>query len=327
MYKYIDMSIFRPINSDESNLSIIRCVVSFSSAFTDQNIIAGGNNIEKNVDLLLSPTSNNLPDNFAIYYTSGVFHVNYGKTFTSCPSVSIIPRVNSKSILSSNSSTENDISSNIFWNNFGDLTLINASNYNFAFSFKGSNGSLIIPSNETIINGFDLIIIGAVKLGVTTGNSNKGWSIGAGNDTNSTYSFMNVGIGTGNPSSALHVQGRLDSFLYKSNIPTDISLTSSRVLTGAEILSDILNISSNGDYTLTTRTADEIILDILSIKFHNSETNDSFNLIMVNSSSNTITLASGSNVTILGNNVLSSSETGTFKFIITSTSSITVVKI
>ncbi len=138
---------------------------------------------------------------------------------------------------------------------------------------------------------------------------------------------MNVGIGTGNPSSALHVQGRLDSFLYKSNIPTDISLTSSRVLTGAEILSDILNISSNGDYTLTTRTADEIISDILSIKFHNSETNDSFNLIMVNSSSNTITLASGSNVTILGNNVLSSSETGTFKFIIKCTSSITVVKI
>ena len=117
------MSIFRPINSDESNLSIIRCVVSFSLDFTDTNIIAGGNNIEKDVDLLLAPTSNNLPDNFAIYYTSGVFHVNYGKKFTSSPSVSIIPRLDSKSSLSSNSSTENDISSNIYWNNIGDLTL------------------------------------------------------------------------------------------------------------------------------------------------------------------------------------------------------------
>ena len=324
MYKYIDMSIFRPINSDESNLSIIRCVVSFSSAFTDTNIIAGGNNIGKSPDLLLTPTSNNLPENFAIHYTSGVFRVNYGKSFTSCPSVSIIPRLDSKDSLS----TENSVLPSIFWNNLLDLgTTINASNYNFAFSFKDQDGSLIIPTNETIVNGFDLIIIGAVKLGVTTGNSNKGWSIGAGNDANSTYSFMNVGIGTGNPSSALHVQGRLDSFLNKSNIPTNISLTGSRVLTGDEILSDILNISSDGDYTLTTRTGSEIISDILSIKFHNGEVNDSFNLIMVNSSSNTITLASGSDVTILGNSVISSSETGTFKFIITGSSNVTVVKI
>lgn len=328
MYKYIDMSIFRPINSDESNLSIIRCVVSFSSAFTDTDIIAGGNNITKDTDLLLTPTSNNLPENFAIYYTSGVFHINYGKTFTSCTSVSIIPRLNSKNSLSSNSSSENSVLPSIFWNNLLDYgTTINAANYNFAFSFKGQDGSLITPSNSSIVNGFDLIIIGAVKLGVTTGNSNKGWSIGAGNDANSTYSFMNVGIGTGNPSSALHVQGRLDSFLNKSNIPTDISLTGSRVLTGDEILSDILNISSDGDYTLTTRTGSEIISDILSIKFHNGEVNDSFNLIMVNSSSNTITLASGSDVTILGNSVISSSETSTFKFIITGSSNVTVVKI
>ena len=139
---------------------------------------------------------------------------------------------------------------------------------------------------------------------------------------------MNVGIGTGNPSSALHVQGRLDSFLNKSNIPTDISLTGSRVLTGDEILSDILNISSSdGDYTLTTRTGDEIISDILGIKFHNGKVNDSFSLTIVNSSLNTVTLARGVNVTILGNSEISSSETSTFKFIITGSSNITVVKI
>ena len=328
MYKYIDMSIFRPINSDESNLSIIRCVVTFILEFTDANIIAGGNNIDKSVnfvDLLLAPTSNNLPDNFAIYYTSGVFHVNYGKSFTSCPCVSIIPRLNEKNSLSTNYS----VLPSIFWNNLINYeSTINASNYNFAFSFKGQDGSLISPSNSSILNGFDLLIIGAVKLGVTTGNSNKGWSIGAGNDANSTYSFMNVGIGTGNPSSALHVQGRLDSFLNKSNIPTDISLTGSRVLTGDEILSDILNISSSdGDYTLTTRTGSEIISDILSIKFHNGEVNDSFSLTIVNSSLNTVTLAGGVNVTILGNSEISSSETSTFKFIITGSSNITVVKI
>lgn len=328
MYKYIDMSIFRPINSDESNLFIIRCVVSFSSQFDSTNIIAGGNNISKNVDLLIAPTSNNLPDNFGIYYTSNVFHVKYGKSFTSCPSVSIIPRLNELEKLTSNDSEDNHIITNIFWKTLEDLTFFDSSNFNFAFSFRARDGSIITPSNSSIVNGFDLIIIGAVKLGVTTGNSNKGWSIGAGNDANSTYSFMNVGIGTGNPSSALHVQGRLDSFLKKSNIPTEIQLTGNRVLTGDEILGDILNISSsNGDYILTTRTAEEIISDILSIKFHKAEVNDSFNLIIVNSSSNTITLLSGSNVTILGNNVISSSETSTFKFIITGSSSVSIVKI
>ena len=109
------MSIFRPINSDESNLSIIRCVVSFSSQFDNTDIIAGGNNITKDVDLLIAPTSNNLPDNFGIYYTSNVFHVRYGKSFTSCPSVSIIPRLNELEKLNSNDSVDNHIITNMFW--------------------------------------------------------------------------------------------------------------------------------------------------------------------------------------------------------------------
>jgi hypothetical protein len=204
-------------------------------------------------------------------------------------------------------------------------TAINSSNYNFGFSFKGEDGSIITPSTSSIVNGFDLIIIGAVKLGVTTGNSNKGWAVGANNDN--TYTFMNVGVGTGNPSSALHVQGRLDYFISKSNIPTDVVLTSSRVLTGAEILCDILNVSSDGDYTLTTRTAEEIISDILSIKYHNGEVNDGFNLIIVNSSVNTITLAGGSGVSLVGNNIISSNISCTFKFIISGSGSIIVVKI
>lgn len=320
------MSIFRPISSDESNLSIIRCVVSFSSEFSNANVIVGGNNIVKDVDLLLAPTSNNLPDNFAIYYTSGIFHVNYGKKFTSCPSVSIIPRLNLKDSLTSNSSVENTVLPSIFWNNLLDLgTTINSSNYNFGFSFKGEDGSIITPSTSSIVNGFDLIIIGAVKLGVTTGNSNKGWAIGANNDN--AYTFMNVGVGTGNPSSALHVQGRLDYFISRSNIPTDVVLTSSRVLTSDEILGDILNVSSDGDYTLTSRTASEIISDILSIKYHNAEVNDGFNLIIVNSSVNTITLSGGSGVTLVGDNVISGNISGTFKFIITGSDSISIVRI
>ena len=91
-------------------------MLTFILQFDNANIIAGGNNIQKSVDLLLAPTSNNLPDNFAIYYTSNVFHVNYGKSFTSCPSVSIIPRLNEKKdSLSTNSSSENSVIPSIFF--------------------------------------------------------------------------------------------------------------------------------------------------------------------------------------------------------------------
>ena len=47
----------------------------------------------------------------------------------------------------------------------------------------------------------------------------------------------------------------------------------------------------------------------------------------MNSSLNTVTLAGGVNVTLLGNSEISSSETSTFKFIITGSNNLTIVKI
>ena len=58
------MSVFRPLNSDESNLFTIRCVITFTSA--PSGMIAGGSKLTDasavTTDLLTTPTPNNLPD-------------------------------------------------------------------------------------------------------------------------------------------------------------------------------------------------------------------------------------------------------------------------
>jgi len=101
-----------------------------------------------------------------------------------------------------------------FWNNvlnYGKTwatTPVSNSNYNFAFTFKeAQDGSVITPNSATTLNGFDLVITGPVKLGVTTGNSNKGWSVGSGNDATSAYSYMDIGVGNGNPICAMDITG------------------------------------------------------------------------------------------------------------------------
>ena len=203
------MSIFRPLNSDESNLFTIRCVITFSS--TPSEMIAGGSKITVATSLLTAPTSNNLPDYFGIFFSGDIFYATYGKEFTSTPCVSIMPRMSAIGDLSDNTSEGDNPIPLTFWNNiqkYEDSAYPDASNYNFAFGFKeATTGNLISTSASTKINGFDLIITGPVKLGVTTGNSNKGWSVGSGNDATTAYSYMDIGIGKGNPICSLDING------------------------------------------------------------------------------------------------------------------------
>ena len=67
------MSVFRPLNSDESNLFTIRCVITFTSA--PNGMIAGGSKLTDasavTTDLLTTPTPNNLPDYFGIFFNTG----------------------------------------------------------------------------------------------------------------------------------------------------------------------------------------------------------------------------------------------------------------
>tara|TARA_B100000902_G_scaffold399492_1_gene470606 strand:- start:1762 stop:2838 length:1077 start_codon:yes stop_codon:yes gene_type:complete len=340
------MSIFRPLNSDESNLFTIRCVVEWEGNITDNKKIAGGNNITVDTNLLKTPTANNLPSNFVMLFSGNKFYVQYGKQFTSCPSISIQPRLKDPDNLSESGSAAHVPIPIMYWNNITDYAAlgtngaITTSVYNFAFSFRDTANALITPestaSNDKL-KGFDLIITGPVKLGVTTGNSNKGWAVGSGNDATNAYTFMNVGIGVGNPSSALQVQGRLDSFIYKAVTPTTGSGNSNVTLTAAETVCEVLNftpVNSSG-IVLTTLTAANIIAALLAQKNHTAAVNDAFNLV-INNLSNidgrdiTLTVPSDNTsngvVTIVGNPIIHARDdaanavsvgTATFRYIIT----------
>ena len=207
------MSVFRPLNSDESNLFTIRCVITFASA--PSGMIAGGSKLTDantvTTDLLTTPTPNNLPDYFGIFFNAGRFFVNYGKEFTTPPCVSIMPRMKELADFADSTTAGDNVIPLVQWNNilkYENTSYPDASNYNFAFAFKDSDsGNLNLVTDVGNFYGFDLVITGPVKLGVTTGNSNKGWSVGSGNDATTAYSYMDIGIGKGNPVCSLDIKG------------------------------------------------------------------------------------------------------------------------
>lgn len=359
------MSVFRPLNSDESNLFTIRCVIEWkTTAFNSDVIIAAGKSYTDKSglvtpDFLKTPTTNNLPPEFVMYHHSNNFYVNYGKEFTSCPSVFITPRFTNHA----GTNVLDNITPCMKWQNITNYhklytigstvtdndRIINNTNHNFAFTFKNVDGSIVACSsvatvNDQNISGFDLMIVGPIKLGVTTGNSNKGWSVGSGNDSNTAYSFMNVGIGTGNPTSALHVQGRLDSFIYKSNTTLPVGPTSdSAVLTSTNLFQGILPITPASSISVKSPSADNIIAYLSNLsteatnpgKNHVASVGDSFNLTIVNGAtatySITLDLSDDADLTNKGSLVIDAASSATFAFIITNVTSgseaITVVRL
>jgi len=187
------MSLFRPVNSSESNLYTIRLSFGVDSTLGKFNnlsadCVVASNNSATAVtkDYLSSPSNNNLPINFTCNYvlSSKSFQITYGKTFTQQPNINVIPHLSASSF-SIPRIVKNSIS---------------ATSNNLEIFFLNSSGTAIAPSTDgsTGILGFDLEITGPVKLGVTTGNSNKGWSL---NDTTtaepSVYSFMDMNLGSG----------------------------------------------------------------------------------------------------------------------------------
>jgi len=203
------MSVFRPLNSSESNLFTIRLNVRWTTPPASGNVIVAGNSITTPVDLncLETPSKNNIPPLFCIRIddnsATNKFQIQFGKIFTSRPVIHAIPFssgsdataipvpvVNYTSTsLSSNQTTLSSIPfhANLVWLNSDDGGYADASTF----------------------DGFSLLITGPVKIGVSTGNSNKGWSVSAGNDASDVYTFMNVGIGTGEPTNTLTLKGGL----------------------------------------------------------------------------------------------------------------------
>lgn len=367
---YIIMSVFRPINSAESNLFIIRAVVDLkntvASESTDQLIVAGPNTDTTTPNYksaaLISPTSNNLPEYFGILYDVSAkgFTIIYGKEFTSQPTIIINPRIND---VPSASDSTYDFITQVFYKNNTKWSLAPTTpqtrypgdvsgNYNAFFMFKsakdgdvtiGNNGS----TNWATIIGFDITIIGPVKLGVTTGNSNKGWSVGSGADPNNLYAYMNVGIGTGNPQSLLEIKGRLDNKITKfqpgsSNIFSYTGNT--RTLSKTEILLEILEITPNtdgstsnsggGDGTTNTILTLDSIANITTeynsiFSPHTVTEYDSFSLTIINKSTvsgHDITLTATTDQTIIGDAVIYSTASSSFLNSYTTGSSIATFK-
>ena len=310
------MSIFRPLNSDESNLFTIRCVITFSSA--PSGMIAGGSKITVATSLLTAPTSNNLPDYFGIFFVSNKFYVTYGKEFTSTPCVSITPRMGSEDDLDTGTDATDNPIPMYYWNNiqkYENSSYPDSSNYNFVFCFKdGDDGNIINPTNSTPLNGFDLIITGPVKLGVTTGNSNKGWSVGSGNDATTAYSYMDIGIGKGNPVCSLDINGGFKT--------TTLVLTHNKI-DGVTVTTPVITAKDSGKLVTLDASGGSISLNLptpvagLNYKF-----------VLVANSANTITITStsdgsnpanisygrlinaGSNTTASGVDVLTISASG-----------------
>ena len=186
---------FRPTNSSESNLFTIRVALGFGSTLgvfnTGANAIANLAILASNAtaspttfDHLASPTSNNLPSGFYIQYITATttFRITYGKTFTAQPCINVNP-------CSSASATtklypyivkSSLTSCDIYFNDAVSLV---------APSSNGTSGLL----------GMDIVITGPIKIGATTGNSNKGWALSDSTnaDPTSVYSYMDVNLGSG----------------------------------------------------------------------------------------------------------------------------------
>lgn len=240
------MSVFRPLNSDESNLFTIRITLNLTTEPASE-IIAGGSNQTIATDKMTAPTQNNLPGYFGIFYDnaagSKAFHIMYGKQFTSQPCISVIPHVGTLV-----GDTPGDDLTPVPVIQYNDNTkyteAVTASVYNVGIAFRNSAGSEQTEYGSSGLKGFDLIITGPIKVGVTTGNSNKGWSIGSGNDPDTVYSYLNVGVNTGNPTIPLAVNG---SAAFRKNV---IALTNATTNTRT-----LKEIESGSLITLTPSTA------------------------------------------------------------------------
>jgi hypothetical protein len=245
------MSVFRPLNSDESNLFTIRITLDLTSEPSASQIIAGGSSQTIALDKMTAPTQNNLPGYFGIYYnqtaSSKAFHIMYGKEFTSQPCISVIPHVGT--LVGSTPGDNLTPVPVIKYNNKDKYTeAVTATAYNVGLAFRNSAGTEQTVYGTGGLLGFDLVITGPIKVGVTTGNSNKGWSIGSGNDPNTVYSYLNVGINTGNPTIPLAING---SAAFRKNV---IALTNSATNTRTlkEIESGSLITVSPSTNTATT---------------------------------------------------------------------------
>ena len=280
------MSIFKPINSAESNLFTIRLSLGvdsilgkFNNLNSDCNIVSNNSLISVTQDYLSSPTNNNLPLKFVLTYelSSKTFKVTYGKQFVEQPNINITPH------LSIGSFAISTIQKNSIYDTSNNLEI----------NFLDSSGTAIAPSTEGMVGllGFDLEIIGPVKIGTTIGNSNKGWAV---NDNGDIYSLMDLNLGSTNISK--------DSVIISKNLKFLGSNGITKVFTTNDIL--------EGDYINTVWELNNVNLINLTpqlgmflIVYRNGLNNSSIklnsNCFLNNTTNNTISFETDSSCVML----------------------------
>lgn len=226
------MSLFRPVNSSESNLYTIRLSIGSGSTKgvfnTNTILLPTGSVIASNdsnnpitVNHLSSPSYNNLPKGFYLKYiisgSNKYFQIVYGKVYTEQPNISIIPHSELGNFCGIPSIQK------------GDLT---STTNNLTFQFINTSGVTIAPSTNgtTGLLGFDLIITGPVKIGITTGNSNKGWALSdsTGVDPSTAYTYLDVNLGSGySLTDSIIISKNLKFLNNKGDIKTYTTNTSS----------------------------------------------------------------------------------------------------
>jgi hypothetical protein len=316
------MSLFRPINSSESNLFTIRLSVgkgstagvfnTIENSLNNTVIVSNNSSNSVSVNHLSSPTKNNLPKDFYIYYdASNNFQITYGKKFTEHPIVNITPHFTVGSFVTPT---------------FVKGTLTATSN-NLTLYFVDSNGSLVLPSSDGTSGflGFDIELTGPTVIGITTGNSNKGWAISdtTNSEPSSIYSYLDVNLGSGFTIENSIVISKKLQLLNKEGTLTLFGATKS--LSSPDYTSSVWGISDNIIlnnlqpvsglllilYRTGTGTAPTINL-ASNCYFNNSST---LNLLTMDKTSSTLTTDSSS-VILLG--------TSTTNFIIISSTNITL---
>jgi len=288
------MNVFRPMNSDESNLFKIRLSIGFGSplgvfdtntnTLNNNDIIASNNSsniVTKNH--LSAPTNNLLPQNFYIKYiidgSVNKFEVFYNDIFTQQPSVQILPHTNSGNIITSNI-VKKDLSSN-------------DSNLEIYFSQIASSisNSIAVSTNGTSgLLGFDLEITGPIKLGITTGNSNKGWALSS---SNSLYSYFDTSIGTSLSTTDSFVLGKNLCLLSKDGTIKNYTTSTSSLdySTSVWLINDSVSLT-----TVTPKLGMTLI--IISTDNNFDTTTNSY------TSNPTVTLNSGCSLNYSTNNLI-----------------------
>jgi hypothetical protein len=313
------MALFRPINSSESNLFTIRVSVGSGSSngvfntnlYNISNKIIVSNNSTNVVeqDHLATPSKNNLPNGFYIYYdgSNNLFRITYGKEFTENPVINITPHFNTGTFISSTFSKQSLTGDN-----------------NLYIYFIDKDGALVSPSSNGTNNllGFDLIITGPVKIGITTGNSNRGWALSDSNTNNpsTVYSYLDVNLGSGFSISnsiviskilrLLNSDGNITSFtanttLSSSNYTSSIwsigdnitlnNLTPSR---GLVLILFRIGTTINPVINLATGTTLNFVSNLRRITMNANVNNAGSNIILIGTSSTNFITLSMNNITL-----------------------------